>query len=106
MTQAHTTRAHARLAPSAAKRWMNCPASVRATEDLPDSTSEAAAEGTAAHELCSHCLMTGDDPATFLGMWVDIHAAEGKARFVRLDGVARSDADVVAMLKAHRLQTW
>jgi len=85
VSEAHTARAHARLAPSAAHRWINCPASVKATEGLPDSTSEAAAEGTAAHELCSHCLTTGDDPATFLEMWVDIHAKDGKARFVNLD---------------------
>lgn len=84
MTQAHTARAHAKLAPSAAKRWIRCPGSVRATDGLPDETSSAAAEGTAAHELCSHCLTTGDDPATFLDMYVDINAAEGKPRFVSL----------------------
>lgn len=85
MTEAHTTRAHARLAPSAAHRWINCPGSVRATADLPDSTSNAAAEGTAAHELCAHCLSTGDDPATFLDMWIDIQAEDGAGRFVELD---------------------
>lgn len=85
MTETHTARAHATLAPSAAKRWINCPGSVRATAGMPDETSEAAAEGTAAHELCSHCLETGDDPGTFLDMWVDIHAKDGKSRFVSLD---------------------
>src|SRR5690606_19910163 len=29
-------------------------------------------------------LETGDDPATFADMWVDIHAKDGKARFVDL----------------------
>lgn len=85
MTQAHTSRAHARLAPSAAHRWMHCPGSVKATEHMPDDSGEAAAEGTAAHELCAHCLTTGDDPATFLDMWVDIKAADGQPRFVDLD---------------------
>lgn len=85
MTETHTARAHATLAPSAAKRWMACPGSVRATAGMPDETSEAAAEGTAAHELCSHCLETGDDPGTFLDMWVDIQARDGKSRFVSLD---------------------
>lgn len=82
---AHTARAHATLAPSAAKRWINCAASVRATAGLPDDTSRAAAEGTAAHELASHCLETADDPGTFFEMWVDIKAPDGKSRFVRLD---------------------
>lgn len=91
MTETHTARAHAKLAPSASHRWMHCPASVRATEGLPDDTSEAAAEGTAAHELCSHCLLTGDAPGTFLDMWVDIHAKEGKARFVNLDSSPEGD---------------
>lgn len=85
MTQAHTARAHAKLAPSAAKRWISCPGSVRATEGLPDETSSAAAEGTAAHELCSHCLTAGDIPATFLDMWVDIAAKDQARRFVNLD---------------------
>jgi hypothetical protein len=39
---------------------------------------------TAAHELASHCLETGDDPATFTGMWVDIRQEDGKL-FVELD---------------------
>lgn len=42
---------HALLSASAAKRWINCPPSVRLTEDMPDTTSEFAAEGTVAHEL-------------------------------------------------------
>jgi len=82
MTQAHTTRAHARLAPSAAKRWINCPGSVKATEDMPDSTSDAAAEGTAAHELCSICLETGADPSDYAGRYVDIKTKDPKKRFV------------------------
>ena len=82
MTQAHTTRAHARLAPSAAKRWINCPGSVKATEHLPDSTSEAAAEGTAAHELCSLCLETGANPSDYAGMYVDIKTKDPAKRFV------------------------
>lgn len=42
---------HALLSASAAKRWINCPPSVRLTENMPDTTSEFAAEGTVAHEL-------------------------------------------------------
>lgn len=44
--------AHARLAPSSAKRWINCPASVALIEKLPPQKSGyAAAEGTVAHTL-------------------------------------------------------
>jgi hypothetical protein len=85
MTEAHTARAHAKLAPSAAKRWMECPGSVAMSEGIPNTSSVFAAEGTAAHELCAHCLETNDDPATFLDMWIDIHAADGQSRFVDLD---------------------
>lgn len=42
---------HALLSASAAKRWLNCPPSVRLTENMPDTPSDYAAEGTLAHEL-------------------------------------------------------
>lgn len=50
--------AHAKLGPSAAKRWMTCPGSVAAITACPveDTTSEAAAEGTAAHALAEILL--------------------------------------------------
>ena len=43
--------AHALLGASSAHRWLACPPSARLEEQKPDSTSEAAAEGTLAHEL-------------------------------------------------------
>ena len=42
---------HALLNASGASRWLNCPPSARLEEQFPDSTSEAAAEGTLAHAL-------------------------------------------------------
>ena len=50
--------AHARLSPSSAKRWLTCPGSVSAIAACPvqDTTSEAAAEGTAAHALAEILL--------------------------------------------------
>lgn len=74
--QAHTQRAHAKLAPSSAHRWMHCPGSIRLSEGIPDTTSSFAAEGTAAHELCAKCLATGASPYDYLGAWVDV--SEGK----------------------------
>lgn len=47
----HAERAHAKLSASGAKRWMTCPPSVRLEQDFEDRSSEAAEEGTAAHEL-------------------------------------------------------
>ena len=43
--------AHALLGASSAHRWLACPPSARLEASKPDSTSEAAAEGTLAHEL-------------------------------------------------------
>ncbi|HFH8574185.1 TPA: DUF2800 domain-containing protein [Streptococcus agalactiae] len=47
---------HAVLSASASHRWLNCPPSVRLTEDMPDVTSEFALEGTDAHELCAYLV--------------------------------------------------
>lgn len=43
--------AHALLSPSAAERWINCPASVYISKDIPDEGSVYADEGTAAHTI-------------------------------------------------------
>lgn len=43
---------HALLAASGAKKWMNCPASARLEENIPDEESEYAKEGTLAHAIC------------------------------------------------------
>lgn len=50
MTSSHNERKHSKFAASAADRWFNCSASVAISEGLPDVTSEAALEGTKAHE--------------------------------------------------------
>lgn len=42
---------HALLSASAAKQWLNCPPSVRLTENMPDIQTKFASEGTLAHEL-------------------------------------------------------
>ncbi len=47
---------HALLGASSAARWIACPPSSRATENLPDEESEYAAEGTRAHEVCEKAL--------------------------------------------------
>lgn len=52
----HTGRAHALLSPSSSHRWMHCTPSARLEENLPESTSSAAEEGTVAHELAEYAL--------------------------------------------------
>lgn len=46
------SRDHALLSASSAHRWMCCPPSAKLEDKLPDTTSEAAAEGTLAHKVC------------------------------------------------------
>lgn len=51
---------HSTLSPSAARRWMSCPGSVRACADVPDLGSEEADQGTACHMLLARHLRGGD----------------------------------------------
>lgn len=45
-------KAHAKLSPSAAERWIHCPGSIRLSEQCPPApSSDYADEGTAAHRL-------------------------------------------------------
>lgn len=53
---AHSERAHARLSASGAKQWLACTPSVKLSEAYPDRSSEAARQGTVAHELAEHIL--------------------------------------------------
>lgn len=48
--------AHAKLGPSAAKRWMACPGSTRLLEGIPDPGSEPAAMGTYCHDQLARLL--------------------------------------------------
>lgn len=74
--QPHASRAHARLAPSAAHRWISCAGSVRMAEAAGGSKgSTYAAEGTAAHELAAMCLKGGYDADKFLGWVVDVETS-------------------------------
>lgn len=50
--------AHSRLAPSASHRWIVCPGSIALSAQVPEQPdSEYAAEGTAAHDVASFCLL-------------------------------------------------
>lgn len=58
---------HAKLGPSGAHRWLVCGGSVDLEAEYPDSTSHAAAEGTAAHALGEMCLRDESNADTHLG---------------------------------------
>lgn len=58
---------HARLSPSGAARWMNCPGSVAAEVGYEDDTSIYAAEGTVAHHVAAECLQDERKPGEFFG---------------------------------------
>lgn len=61
----HSERAHALLSASSANRWLHCTPSAVLEDQYPDSSSAAAEEGTAAHELAEHKLrLLADLPTT------------------------------------------
>ena len=57
---------HSKLSPSAAARWLACPASLEGP-GAEDRAGEYAAEGTVAHALAQQCWLTGFPPETFIG---------------------------------------
>lgn len=61
---------HSKLSPSGAKRWLNCPGSIRLCENIPRKDSEHSIEGTAAHALAElalrHQKIAGDLIGKFL----------------------------------------
>lgn len=61
----HSQRAHALLSASGAHRWMACTPSARLEEQFPDTTSDAAKEGTLAHELAELKVRNFACPADF-----------------------------------------
>lgn len=61
------TAAHSKIGASSADRWMTCPGSVKLSANLPNYTTEYAAEGTAAHQLAEQCYTSGMQPETFIG---------------------------------------
>ena len=61
----HDERDHALLSASSAHRWLKCTKSARLEEQFPDTTSEAAKEGTLAHELAELKVRNYFNPGAF-----------------------------------------
>lgn len=58
----YTPDEHAKLSPSASKRWLRCPGSVELNKDLPDKSGKAAIEGTMAHEALAALFSKDSGP--------------------------------------------
>ncbi len=59
--------AHAKFSPSSLHRRLACVGSLAMESGLPDSSSEHADQGTAAHFLAATCLLSGKDTKDYLG---------------------------------------
>lgn len=64
---------HAKLSPSSAHRWLQCPGSVALEATCPDDSSDFADEGTAAHELAAMALVDGLDAADYRGESIQVN---------------------------------
>jgi len=71
-------KTHARLSPSASKRWMTCPGSVRLIEslDIPETFNRYAAEGTVAHEIHELTLVAKGIAADHIGKKMTVDGFE------------------------------
>jgi hypothetical protein len=63
---------HSLLSASAAERWATCPASVLLGADFPNTSSEAADEGTAAHMVAEMCLRNNDNAEAYEGRRIEV----------------------------------
>lgn len=98
---------HALLSPSGAAAWSRCPGKIAMEYGLPDSSSEYADQGTAAHLIAALCLQTNDDPINYFKRRVEV--LDGEARLLdKEEGVSAErarafqvDEDMVAAVRCY-----
>jgi len=75
--------AHSEIGASGAYRWTTCPGSVGLIRKhkIPNVTTQAAAEGTAAHEMAAGCLINGYGPESRLGQIIKVECEATKRVF-------------------------
>lgn len=76
---------HAKLSPSAAYRWMNCPGCIKAVEGAsPPPPTSYAMIGSIAHELGEQCLLTGKNAEEYTGLkgWYAFDDTTGIAKTI------------------------
>lgn len=80
---------HARLSPSSAERWFNCPGSVRECAKYPESrSSDAAIDGTHTHTVLEHLLLNPNvEPLSLVGDSMSDHDGEFTIDKARIDRV-------------------
>lgn len=76
----HSQRAHALLSASGAHRWLNCTPSARLEAQFPDTTSEAAKEGTLAHEIAEVKVRNYFQTLDYGKTWLNKELAKLKKR--------------------------
>lgn len=79
--------AHAKFSPSSAHRWIPCPGSILLESKVPDTSSDYADEGTAAHELAERCLVNGTNAADYRGERIAVNAKTYEVSSEMVDNV-------------------
>ena len=99
---------HSLLSPSSSHRWLNCPPSLRLSQQYGDTTSDYALEGTEAHSLCEYKLksalgINAKDPTANLTYYDEEmeECATGYAAYVLelLDNVKKKCSDPLILIE-------
>ncbi|MGI9251301.1 MAG: DUF2800 domain-containing protein [Pseudohongiellaceae bacterium] len=73
--------AHSPLGASSAYRYLQCPGSVRVSWNIPETSSEWALEGTAAHKMAEQCLLEDLDAWELHGSMIGVEGPGGETDF-------------------------